>query len=68
MMTSSKARSSALRLLLTAAYIAAWPALVLWISGDWGWVEGWLFAVWFLALCASSIIWLYQRDPCWASC
>jgi protein-S-isoprenylcysteine O-methyltransferase Ste14 len=56
-------RVSPLRLFFTALYIAAWPALLLWVSGDWRWVEGWVFAVWFLTLCASSIVWLYRRDP-----
>jgi protein-S-isoprenylcysteine O-methyltransferase Ste14 len=51
------------RLAATAAYLLAWPALLLWLSGDWRWPEGWLFGLWFVALCATTITWLYRRDP-----
>jgi protein-S-isoprenylcysteine O-methyltransferase Ste14 len=40
-----------------------WPTLQLWLSGDWRWVEGWVFAIWFVALCTASIGWLYRKDP-----
>ena len=51
------------KLVGTAAYLLAWPTLQLWLSGSWRWVEGWIFGVWFIALCASSIGWLYRKDP-----
>jgi protein-S-isoprenylcysteine O-methyltransferase Ste14 len=51
------------RLLFTSAYLAVLPLLVLELSGDWHWLEGWLFAVWFLALCGTTIVWLYRKDP-----
>jgi protein-S-isoprenylcysteine O-methyltransferase Ste14 len=51
------------KLLFTAAYLVVWPLLVLGLSGDWRWLEGWLFAVWFLALCGTTIVWLYRKDP-----
>jgi protein-S-isoprenylcysteine O-methyltransferase Ste14 len=54
---------SPLRWLGTALYAAAWPALIFLLAGDGRWLEGWLFAVWFLALCATVIIWLYRNDP-----
>ena len=33
------------------------------LAGDWRWVEGWLFGLWFVALCATCIAWLYRKDP-----
>lgn len=51
------------RLFATAAYLLAWPALQLWVSGDWGWTEAWLFGGWFVALSATAIVWLYRHDP-----
>jgi protein-S-isoprenylcysteine O-methyltransferase Ste14 len=47
----------------TAAYLLAWPSLLLWLSGDAHWLEGWAFSVWFVTLCATCITWLYRRDP-----
>ncbi len=54
---------SPLKVAGTALYIAVWPALMFVLAGDWRWLEGWLFAGWFLGLCASVIVWLYRKDP-----
>src|SRR5262245_61807080 len=40
-----------------------WPALVFVLAGTWHWVEGWIFSVWFVALCTTTIVWLYRKDP-----
>ena len=53
----------ALRLAGSALYIATLPALMLLLAGDARWIEGWLFAVWFIGLCATVIAWLYVKDP-----
>jgi protein-S-isoprenylcysteine O-methyltransferase Ste14 len=55
--------ASRLKLIATAAYPMAWPTLLLWLSGDWRWVEGWAFGLWFVALCGTCIGWLYRKDP-----
>src|SRR5580658_6168821 len=52
-----------LKLLASTAYVVAWPALLLWLSGDWHWTEGWIFGVWFVSICAVTTIWLYRNDP-----
>jgi protein-S-isoprenylcysteine O-methyltransferase Ste14 len=54
---------SALQLVGAALYIAAWPALMFVVAGDARWLEGWLFALWYLGLCAVVIVWLYWKDP-----
>ncbi|MDB4964431.1 MAG: Isoprenylcysteine carboxyl methyltransferase, partial [Myxococcales bacterium] len=56
-------RVSPPKLALTALYLLAWPALILWLSGDWRWLEGWTFGCWFVAVCTSTIVWLYRKDP-----
>ena len=52
-----------LLLVLTGLYLLLWPTLVLWLSGDWFWVEGWMFGVWFVALCTGCMLWLYKKNP-----
>jgi protein-S-isoprenylcysteine O-methyltransferase Ste14 len=47
----------------SALYIAALPALMLLLAGDVRWFEGWLFAAWFIVLCAIVITWLSLKDP-----
>jgi protein-S-isoprenylcysteine O-methyltransferase Ste14 len=44
-------------------FILLFPALVLGISGDLTWPEGWIFSVWFVLLCYSTILYLNKEDP-----
>ena len=37
--------------------------LLLWLSGDWRWVEGWIFGIWWVSLVAAILLWLLYRDP-----
>ena len=37
--------------------------LLLWLSGDWRWVEGWIFGVWWVSFMAALYLWLRLRDP-----
>jgi protein-S-isoprenylcysteine O-methyltransferase Ste14 len=60
---ANKNELSAVRMALTALYILIFPALLLLLSGDWLWIEGWIFTIWFVALCAATIIHLYRHDP-----
>ena len=50
-------------LALTAIYILIFPVLILLLAGDWLWIEGWVFDIWFIALCATTITYLYLRNP-----
>jgi len=47
--------------------LAAAPAfflgLLLWLSGNWRWVEGWIFGLWWVVLAVVFLSWLYYRDP-----
>jgi len=39
------------------------PAVFLFLSGDWFWVEGWLFCLWYMAMYLSAFAYLYFQDP-----
>jgi protein-S-isoprenylcysteine O-methyltransferase Ste14 len=34
-----------------------------WLSGDWRWVEGWIFGVWWASFVAALLLWLRSKDP-----
>lgn len=44
-------------------YILVFPALLLLLSGDVTWPEGWIFSIWFIVLCFFTILFLYMKDP-----
>jgi protein-S-isoprenylcysteine O-methyltransferase Ste14 len=62
-MAAEENKLTAGRMILTAIYILIFPTLILFLSGDWLWIEGWIFNGWFIALCATVIIYLYRNDP-----
>lgn len=45
------------------ATLLFFPALVLFLGGNWLWVEGWLFGLWLAAMVLASMIYLYLKDP-----
>jgi len=51
------------KLLFMAVYLALWPVLVLALAGDWHWVAGWIFNLWFVSVCVTTVTWLFLRDP-----
>lgn len=51
------------KIIFTLIYILIFPALILYSSGDWLWMEGWIFSIWFIILCYTTIIYLYIKDP-----
>jgi len=56
-------KTSKITLFLTFIYVLIFPAVLLFISGNWLWLEGWIFSIWFLGLCYLTIIYLYHYDP-----
>jgi len=50
-------------LLAVPACVLAFAALLLWLSGDWRWTEGWIFACWLMAFNVAIVLWLRFRDP-----
>ena len=63
MSEAEKSKLTAGRLFLTAIYVLIPAVLILVLSGDWRWVEGWIFDIWYIALCTTAIIYLYLKDP-----
>ena len=51
------------KIIYAAIWILIWPALLLFLSGDWLWIEGWIFNIWYLLLCFVTISYLYRKDP-----
>jgi len=51
------------QLIFAAAYTLFWPALLLFISDDWSWLEGWIFAGWFILMVVIITTYLYLKDP-----
>ena len=51
------------KIIATIFYLLIFPMLIFFLGGDWSWIEGWLFTVWYIVLCLSSIIYLYRKDP-----
>jgi protein-S-isoprenylcysteine O-methyltransferase Ste14 len=39
------------------------PAVILFVAGDWHWLEGWLFGIWMDVMVLSSLIYMYAKDP-----
>lgn len=40
-----------------------YPVLILGLSGNWRWVEGWILGIWFAAMVVSSLVYMYFKDP-----
>jgi len=36
---------------------------MLWLSGNWRWVEGWIFGLWWVSFMAAMVLWLHYNDP-----
>jgi len=51
------------KIIFAFLYILLFPALLFVISGDFIWPEGWIFSIWFLGLCYTTILYLYRKDP-----
>src|SRR5450759_748663 len=62
-METQKNKLSIGKIIFTILYLFLWPTLFLFISGDWFWIEGWIFSIWFIVLCFTTIIYLYRKDP-----
>jgi len=56
-------KTSKIKLVLSFIYVLIFPAALLFISGKWLWLQGWIFSIWFLGLCYFTIIYLYLYDP-----
>jgi protein-S-isoprenylcysteine O-methyltransferase Ste14 len=51
------------KIIFAFLYVLVFPALLLILSGDSTWAEGWIFSLWFLSLCYTTILYLNRKDP-----
>ncbi|MFB3895793.1 MAG: isoprenylcysteine carboxylmethyltransferase family protein [bacterium] len=40
-----------------------YPGIILFLSGDWYWLEGWIFALWFIISVISTTLYLTRKSP-----
>jgi len=59
----SKRVVASLKFLGTCAYLVGLPTLVLWLSGNWRWLEGLISGVWFSLVMGAALLWFYYKDP-----
>ena len=62
-MTMQNNKLTKSKLIFSIIYVLIYPILILFISGDWFWIEGWIFGLWFIALHLTNLIYLYLKDP-----
>jgi len=63
MSTESKKMSTislVLNMIISALFF---PTIILWSAGNWRWVEGWIFALWFDVMLLFNMIYLFINDP-----
>lgn len=51
------------KIIFSLIYVLIYPTLLLLISGDRFWIEGWIFSIWFLATILANLFYLYFKDP-----
>jgi protein-S-isoprenylcysteine O-methyltransferase Ste14 len=62
-MPTEKNQLTRVRMILTVIYVLIFPVLILFVSGDWLWIEGWIYNIWFVLLCSLVIVMLHAKDP-----
>jgi protein-S-isoprenylcysteine O-methyltransferase Ste14 len=45
------------------AALVVFLGLLLWLSGDWRWVGGWILGAWWVSFAAGTLLWFRYRDP-----
>lgn len=62
-MATETTRPTTGQIIITIIWLVGTPVVLLWLSGDWLWIEAWIFCIWFLAVCLTTIIYLLRNDP-----
>ena len=63
-MTTEIKKLTAGQLIITSTItVLFFPAVILLLSGDWHWLEGWIFGLWLDAMVLSNILYLSIKDP-----
>jgi protein-S-isoprenylcysteine O-methyltransferase Ste14 len=63
-MATEKKKSTQGQFIIGVIFVTLFfPVIVLWLSGNWLWLEGWIFSLWLDAMVLSNYIYLYRQDP-----
>lgn len=62
-MANESSRPSFPKYVLTLICQTIYPILIVGLSGDWRWIEGWVLGLWFSCFCIVTIRYLYHHDP-----
>jgi protein-S-isoprenylcysteine O-methyltransferase Ste14 len=63
MTNNTKAKSMGGFIFNSLFIIVLFPLIILPVSGNWSWVEGWIFSLWFDAMVLSNYAYLFLKDP-----
>ena len=44
-------------------YMLIFPAMLLFLGGDWRWTEGWVYSILFYVMCTANLLYLHFKDP-----
>ncbi|AIY39414.1 Isoprenylcysteine carboxyl methyltransferase [Collimonas arenae] len=61
-MTIDSRKITAFQMLWPLGFPFVFPASMLFIAGDWLWVQCWIWGAWFIAMCWSATLYLYIKD------
>lgn len=50
-------------ILMAIGVVVLFPALIILLSGNFGWTEGWIFCLWFNGMMLANMIYMYVKDP-----
>ena len=62
-MANEKRKLTVVQIISTIIFVLLFPAVILFLAGDWFWIEGWIFSIWFSVMCLTIGIYLYRNDP-----
>jgi len=59
----SKVRIPIWQPIFSLVFLTAFPLLILWLAGDWRWIEGWIFVAIFWIFSLVTSVRMYFKDP-----
>jgi protein-S-isoprenylcysteine O-methyltransferase Ste14 len=62
-MAVKKDTISTVQLIFSLLFPVFFPTVIIALSGDLFWAEGWIWGIWFIALCVITTLYLYMHDP-----
>lgn len=63
MVEKVKSTNPSTQLVFGLLFVLTFLVILMLIAGDWRWLEGWNFSLWFIAMAYTAVIYLYVKDP-----